>query len=204
MTKLSPEWKKMLWQKYDCELEAVAYQLARDGLSSMPERNALYGESPRKGRLNVKNVIQGWKHRLQLMSNEKKFGCIVLAGRKLFKAFYLISIACFADASKHKLPDCQMMLPLETIGKHMRGRLYDEVEYDCELEEIAHQLARDGLSSMPERNALYGESTTTERLNLRNVVQGWKHRLQLMSNETKFGCIVLAGPRRFKVVCVFE
>ncbi|EYC17051.1 hypothetical protein Y032_0031g2248 [Ancylostoma ceylanicum] len=101
-------------------------------------------------------------------------------------AFYLISIACFADASKHKLPDCQMMLPLETIGKHMRGRLYDEVvaEYDCELEEIAHQLARDGLSSMPERNALYGESTTTERLNLRNVVQGWKHRLQLVWSKS--------------------
>ncbi|EYC17052.1 hypothetical protein Y032_0031g2249 [Ancylostoma ceylanicum] len=77
-------------------------------------------------------------------------------------------------------------------------------EYDCELEEIAYQLARDGIFSMPERNAVYGESTTKESLSLKNIIQGWKHRLQLMSNEKKFGCIVLKGPKLFKVVCVFE
>ncbi|EYC17054.1 hypothetical protein Y032_0031g2250 [Ancylostoma ceylanicum] len=42
-------------------------------------------------------------------------------------AFHLVSIACFADASKHNLPDCQMVIPTKTIGDYTRGRLYDEV-----------------------------------------------------------------------------
>ncbi|EYC17040.1 hypothetical protein Y032_0031g2245 [Ancylostoma ceylanicum] len=125
-------------------------------------------------------------------------------------AVYLLSITCFADASKHALPDCQTII---TMGKHLRGILYDEVvaaikkdnmEYDCKLEKIAFQLARNGISSMPERNAVYGESPRSERLNLKSIVQGWKYELQLMVEETKFGCIVLDGKKHFKVACVFE
>ncbi|RCN52997.1 hypothetical protein ANCCAN_00994, partial [Ancylostoma caninum] len=48
----------------------------------MPEVNTLYSEGP-KETLNVKAIVRGWKHRLQLMSHEKKFGCTVLLGQTI-------------------------------------------------------------------------------------------------------------------------
>ncbi|KAL6741926.1 hypothetical protein Aduo_015133 [Ancylostoma duodenale] len=80
------------------------------------------------------------------------------------------------------------------------------IKYTCNMEKRAYNFVRPtGPSHQIGDNVVFYQGVeSSEKFDVKAVVNEWKDRLQKMRHYNKFGCNMSGGAKGYKVACIFE